>query len=271
MIINEFVSRWNGKYCDTDGAYGGQCMDLMHQYCVEILGIQDLSVLAAPSAQLVWNNFQNVKGHELFDKIENTPTGVPQEGDIMLWTNLPYGHVAIFIEGDANSFKSFDQNYPTGSPCHIQAHTYANVGGWLRLKQNANQTLQVQIDALRLERDKNWNMFTAVCEALGVGANVDAAVAEAKKLVGNDDVLVQKDKQLRDAQKQIDDLKRELLDVTVSHNALEDSYNALQDKFNADTVTISTLKDKLELLEAQILAPVRKGWKAALVALIDRF
>lgn len=270
MTINEFISRWNGKYVDTDGAYGGQCMDLMHQYCVEMLGIADLSVLAAPSAQAVWNTFSTVKGHELFDKIDNTPTGVPKEGDIMFWTNLPYGHVAIFVEGDANSFRSFDQNYPTGSPCHIQNHTYANVGGWLRMKVNANQTVQVQLDAMRQERDRNWNMFTAVCDALGVGANVDAAVAEAKKLVGNDDALVQKDKQLRDAQKQIDDLKVQLTEVTVSHNALQDSYDALQDKFNEDTTTISTLKEKLDTLEAQILKPVRKGWKAALVALIDK-
>lgn len=269
MTVNDFVIRWNGKYIDTDNAYGAQCMDEMHSYCLEVLGIQDLSVLAAACARDVFINFSSVKGHELFDKIENTPTGVPQEGDIMFWTNAPYGHVATFIEGDSNSFKSFDQNYPTGSPCHIQAHTYANVEGWLRLKATANQTLQTQIDALRLERDKNWNMFTSVCEALGVGANVDAAVAEAKKLVGNDDVLVQKDKQLRDAQKQIDDLKAQLTEVTVSHNALQDSYEALQDKFNADTTTITDLTQKLKDLEAKITAPVVKGWKARLIAFLQ--
>ena len=270
MTLNEFVQRYNGKYVDTDGAYGGQCMDLMHQYCVEILGIQDLSVLAAPSAQQVWNNFPNVKGHELFDKIENTPTGIPQEGDIMLWTNLPYGHVAIFVEGDANSFRSFDQNYPTGSPCHIQNHTYASVGGWLRLKSNANQTLQTQIDALRLERDKNWNMFTAVCDALGVGANVAAAVAEAKKLVGNDDALVQKDKQLQEAQVQIDDLKVKLQNVTGSHDALQSLCNDLQGQLQDDKVVIQDLREDIATLEKQITTPVYKGWKKALIDLISK-
>lgn len=158
MTLTDFITRYNGKYVDTDGAYGGQCMDLMHQYCVEVLGIQDLSVLAAPSAKSVYENFSNVKGHELFEQIGNTPTGVPQEGDLMFWVNAPYGHVAVFHDGDANSFKSFDQNYPTGSPCHIQNHTYANVGGWLRFKGQPIPNNQELIDQLRSQRDTNWNL-----------------------------------------------------------------------------------------------------------------
>jgi hypothetical protein len=126
------------------------------------------------------------------------------------------------------------------------------------------------IDSLRLERDRNWGYFVAVCDALGVGANVDTAVAESKKLIGLDDALVQKDKQLLEAQTQINDLRNQLQTITSNHDSLQGSYDALQGQLNADKVTITNLTNKLQELEKQILAPVRKGWKATLVALIDK-
>ena len=137
MTFSTFMEKYNGRYIDFDNFYGAQCMDLMHQYIVEVLGLSDGRILAAPSAKDVWNNFDNIHGHEYFDKFNNDPLAVPQEGDIILWTNSTYGHVAIFVDGDVNTFRSFDQNYPTGSPCHIQNHNYSSVGGWLRLKDTA--------------------------------------------------------------------------------------------------------------------------------------
>ena len=268
MTLTDFITRYNGKYVDTDGAYGGQCMDLMHQYCVEVLGIQDLSVLAAPSAQAVWNSFSTVKGHELFEKIENTPTGVPQEGDIMFWVNLPYGHVAVFHDGDVNSFKSFDQNYPTGSPCHIQNHTYANVGGWLRFKGSVS--LQNQLDAKIKECNRNWDYFAGLCDVMGVAAVFETAKAELVKLVGIEDIYNQTQKQLTDAQVQANVLNGQLKELSESHNTLQTSYNDLQTQLNTDKATIDTLTKNLAELEKAVMAPVRKGWKAFLVGLVDR-
>lgn len=140
MTFDQFITTWNGRGIDFDGYYGDQCMDLMHQYCVEVLGLSDSRILAAPTAKDVW--LTSVFGKEKFEAISNTPTGVPQKGDIILWgTGIgPAGHVAIFIEGDANKFKSFDQNFPTGSKCHIQDHTYIGVLGWLRYKGTTDIT-----------------------------------------------------------------------------------------------------------------------------------
>ena len=39
MTFDEFIAKWNGKGIDLDYAYGDQCMDLMHQYIVEVLGL----------------------------------------------------------------------------------------------------------------------------------------------------------------------------------------------------------------------------------------
>jgi hypothetical protein len=155
ISFQQFRDTYNGKGVDTDGAYGNQCMDLMHKYIVDVLGLS-LSVLAAPSAYQAYQN-----GDTNFTKIANTPTGVPQNGDIVFWNTTvgSAGHVAVFVDGDVNSFNSFDQNWPVGSLCHVQNHpNYNGVAGWLRFKAPvAVDTL----DSLRKQRDDNWNSFQA--------------------------------------------------------------------------------------------------------------
>ncbi len=49
----------------------------------------------------------------------------------MIWGMGTYGHVSVFENGDTKTFNSFDQNYPVGSKCHTQSHTYKDVLGWL--------------------------------------------------------------------------------------------------------------------------------------------
>ena len=271
MTLNDFILRWNGKYVDTDNAYSAQCMDLMHQYCVEILGIGDLSVLAASSAKVVFDTFPTIKGHEFFEQIINTPEGIPHEGDIVFWGNAPYGHVAVFIEGDTNSFRSFDQNYPTGSPCHIQGHTYSSVVGWLRVKQDSQQA---ELTKIRTERDRNWDWFVAICTALGVGANVDAAVNEAKKLVGNDDLLVQRDKQITEANAHISDLQAQYTDKSQTLKDAQDQITTLtievgNTQKTVDTLTQQTKEDQeaLQKLKDSLMTTPKRG----LAKIVDGF
>ena len=153
MTLSDFIAKYNGKIVDTDLAYGGQCMDLMHQYIVDVLGLP-LSLFAAPTAYEAYKGANDSR----FTKTDNTPTGVPQAGDIMFWNTTvgSAGHVAIFVSGDANSFTSFDQNWPTGSLCHEQPHDYKGVAGWLHFNQN---DLQNTIDELRQARDNNWTLY----------------------------------------------------------------------------------------------------------------
>ena len=133
MNIEQFVTKWTGKYVDFDGVYGYQCMDLMHQYVYEVFGLTDATILAAPTAKDVFLNFK--WGH-LFTKINNTPEGIPSIGDILFWGTGAgsAGHVAIYLSGDVMKFNSFDQNWPVGSKPHVQLHNYNNVLGWLRFK-----------------------------------------------------------------------------------------------------------------------------------------
>ena len=128
MTYSEFVKKYNGLGIDFDGYYGFQCMDLAHQYAVEVIG---KDIPSAPGAKDVWS--KTVTGYE---KIPNTPTGVPQQGDIVIWGSDagPYGHIAVFDHGDVNGFVSFDQNWPVNSLSHLQNHSYKGVLGWLRPK-----------------------------------------------------------------------------------------------------------------------------------------
>ena len=77
-----------------------------------------------------------------FDLIKNTPSAVPQAGDLVIWSNVVgvAGHVAIATgQGDTNKFKSLDQNWQGVSRAVIVEHTYKGVIGWLRPKKTNTQ------------------------------------------------------------------------------------------------------------------------------------
>lgn len=153
MTYTDFKNKYNGKGIDFDGYYGFQCMDLAHQYATEVVG-KDFA--PAPAAKDVWN--QNIDG---YDKIPNTPDGVPQQGDIVIWgTGVgAYGHIAVFDHGDANSFVSFDQNWPLGSLCHLQNHNYNGVLGWFHPKTSVNIDYEKLFNECRVDRDSHWDQL----------------------------------------------------------------------------------------------------------------
>lgn len=130
-----FIDEWNGKFIDVDGypkSWPYQCKDLVQKYVTECLALPELPPGDA------WAMF-NAAPDSLYTKILNTPSNVPQKGDIMIWkrswwAGLPFGHIDIFVAGDVNRFTSFAQNWPNKSACHIQPHNYNYVMGWLRRK-----------------------------------------------------------------------------------------------------------------------------------------
>jgi len=134
MTYNDFIWKWNGRFCDYDGAFGNQCVDLMRMYCSDVFGVS--GYLAIPSRGNAKDIFKNFTSNKYFKKVLNTPTGVPQKGDIIFWGTYPFlfgwaGHVAIFDHGDIYNIVSFDQNYPTGSSCRFVKHSYKACLGWL--------------------------------------------------------------------------------------------------------------------------------------------
>lgn len=137
MIFKEFVNKYNGTKVDFDGYYGAQCQDLFNRYLVDCLGIPNpIQMFPVASA---YQNWDYAKDNPNFTRIENTPTGIPQEGDILIWkktSSLPHGHVAIYVSGDVNKFKSLDQNWPIGAETKFVDHNYNGLQGWLRPVKN---------------------------------------------------------------------------------------------------------------------------------------
>lgn len=149
MTLQEFISKWNNKYCDFDNAYGAQCVDLARQFWKEVANItQPKSVRGACD---FWTSYPTDPAlNSYYNRIDNAPNNHPNPGDIVLWDNKAgggYGHIAICIKADANSFTSFDQNYPVGSPCSQWTHNYTHVFGWFTPKgASMGTTVQVPSD-----------------------------------------------------------------------------------------------------------------------------
>lgn len=126
-MFQQFLNQYNGKFVDFDGVYGAQCFDLVNKWST-YLGYRPFTGLYA------YGIIDQTQGN--YTKILNSPTAVPQAGDIIVWNSRyggGYGHTAIATGvGNTSYFESFDQNYPTGSPAHIVRHSYDGVIGWLR-------------------------------------------------------------------------------------------------------------------------------------------
>jgi hypothetical protein len=121
----------------------GECFDIAVAF-TDLLGIPHYPGNPSPfpytNAHQIYNNFGTFQS-QYFDRIKNTSDYIPQKGDIVIWDaglNGGMGHVAIATgEGNANTFKSFDQNWnPADWIPRVIAHDYDTgpVLGALRLK-----------------------------------------------------------------------------------------------------------------------------------------
>lgn len=150
MKLDDFVKKYNGKFIDAGGSANAmcQCVDVANLYIKEVLGRPKL--LGANAI-----DFPKKAGNNYL-WIENTPNGIPNPGDLVIFALGKYGHISIFISGNQNSFISFDQNYPLDTPAHKQKHTYIKdkVIGWL-------QPIKEQIMITRGEVENLENQISA--------------------------------------------------------------------------------------------------------------
>jgi hypothetical protein len=123
--LQAFIGQWNGRYAQWAHGYGGQCVDIVELW-LQANGRPTFGGNAIDVASQRWSGATWTP---------NCPSCVPSAGDIVVWGSGvgADGHVAVFIGGDSGSFNSFDQNWPIGSTCHVQHHTYNAVLGWQAL------------------------------------------------------------------------------------------------------------------------------------------
>lgn len=139
MNYTEFKNKWLGKPINYDNAYGAQCMDVYRMYVKEVL----LCPQSPPvqGAKDVWNTYLP----EFFDRIDNTPTGVPNQGDIVIWGMSPYGHIAICDHASTSTLTCFEQNWVEldgSGVTELRLHgNYNNVLGWLKFKKPQGESM----------------------------------------------------------------------------------------------------------------------------------
>jgi DNA-binding transcriptional regulator/RsmH inhibitor MraZ len=128
MTYQEWKNKNLGKPLDWDGQYGSQCVDACRFYVADVLGYPQFSPVTGAG------EIFDVAQSEYYTKVENTPTGIPPVGAIVIWkksTKLPYGHVAIADEGSSTTvLRTLDQNW-SGQKLTEEKHDYSGVRGWL--------------------------------------------------------------------------------------------------------------------------------------------
>jgi CHAP domain len=124
----EFIAARIGKHVQSVGGVGGQCVDLVEQWAIH------LGAATIPgNAVDLWANAAPTQ----WIRNPNSPINYPFAGNIVVWHPRdsvgigPAGHTAIAVYADATWLLTFDQNWPTGSPCNLVLHTYTGVTGWL--------------------------------------------------------------------------------------------------------------------------------------------
>jgi len=180
MTFDQFIEKYNNKGIDFDGSFGNQCVDLYRQYVKEVLNLPQSPAVAG--AKDIFDTYLT----SYFTRYNNSPTAVPKKGDIIIWgTKLgQYGHVAVFIDGGVTKFNSFDQNYPVGSLCHIQSHTYTGVLGWIRAKEAlATETIPSWLTTLLQERGLTLNNESEIRILFDKAKRYDTEINELQEQV----------------------------------------------------------------------------------------
>lgn len=277
-MFQNFLQQYNGKYVDWDGVYGAQCFDLVNKWST-YLGYRPFTGLYA------YGIIDQTQGN--YTKILNSPTAVPQAGDIIVWNSRyggGYGHTAIATGiGDTNSFESFDQNYPTGSPAHLVRHSYDGVIGWLRpnkLTTGGNMAvigsgenwygrlskLHEQVRGRPLGRDV-FNAFVGKDLLTYVEAVSDDKEADAVQHYQNVGAVAVRD----NWQQQIYTLQKQFADATKLANDLQARLVASENTTKALTEKVDALNKKVAELDSPDNIVVSRGFFNGLFDKIKSF
>lgn len=165
LSINDFIKKYDGVagVGNTD-ANKGECVGLIAVW-VDNLGLSH-----------IWGHakdlFANAPDSE-WNKIENASNVYPKSGDIMCWGGSwggGYGHTGV-VESSSpstDSFKCFEQNYPTGSAPHIVTRkSWNGIIGWLSPKKETFDC-EAQLDETLRENLKLTASYNELNEKYGI-------------------------------------------------------------------------------------------------------
>lgn len=276
--FNQFFAQYNGQAVEKEDASNkDQCFDLAFAW-VDFINVPRETIRHFLAYQ-IWTLASDIT-KQYFDLIPNTPDGVPQVGDLVIFgTQVGVaGHVSIANgTGTTKAFESFDQNWSGQQFATTVRHTYGSsqgVLGWLRPKTSATMTLDGKVFENLVRKS---TITDKIRQKLNVEDSETVMLAEVDKLIGYEDAVVQKDKQLSDAQATVTTLQSELRDLTESHEEttadnkkLKTDVEILQKKIDGQGTQIHDLSTKLDTLKEQTHLPILTGYKKILYDLFIR-
>lgn len=215
MTYNDFKAKWLGTPINYDNAYGAQCMDVYRMYVKEVLNIPQSPPVKG--AKNVWDTYLP----EYFDKISNTPDGVPKQGCIAIWGHGEFGHIGIVDSADKQYLTCFEQNWTQGGTSNdgkgnseIRRHNYSNVLGWLKFKAPASSDY------------KGYDLNNADSMKIAVDCLVDLQNGQLVRKTDVDQIIKDGNQKLVDA---ATTYEKEKAVLTTKIGTLEESLQKLQD------------------------------------------
>jgi len=249
MTLSEFVKKYTNQFVEYhsyDPRAKNQCTDLANQWLVEGLGLQAIigtNAIDFPS-KAVANGM---------DWIPNTPEGIPQPGDLIVYEGA-VGHIDIALEGCTTSkIVAFSQNYPTGSPCVVRTGTYLRpkVVGWISPKgiMNSDEMIIKKTDFERMVTEgtayKDIIAKYNVADAQGL-YNMVAGLQSRITTLGND--LGTAQAEMKNREEQVARLKEQIANLT---NELNNLTNSLKVKIGEyEDLAVAKGKQYIELQQA---------------------
>lgn len=173
-----YLRKLKGYWWDFDLAYGAQCFDLANYYWNYLTGGR----LAGFYAKDIPNS-NNFNG--LATVYENTPSFLPQKGDIVVFHGGyggGAGHVAIVWSANINSFVSLDQNWYGGAQnnppevAQLITHYYDNPMYFIRPLYKAKTTIVDKVKDKVTSVAKPTTKGKKILIAAGHGYNDPGAV-----------------------------------------------------------------------------------------------
>lgn len=230
MTAQDFLNTYNGQSLlyapSTTREYlRGQCVQAT---CFFVVGNGKPIIWA--DAYKWWSSGQYP---ESYDRIPNSPSAVPQPGDIIIWS--PFlsgsggaGHIAVCLQPlpGTGTFISVDQNWGGNKTVHKVTHNYNYVVGWLRIKgaSPAPQPIKTEGPEMIASRE----------EAIGVykmlRPNSGASEAEISGIAG-----------VRSYRQFVNDAQAEINQRDANIRSANDQNINMQSKINELNVLVSKL------------------------------
>jgi hypothetical protein len=247
MTFQELLEVYNGQYIEIAGTDArNQCVDLANAYIKYVLRLPIIE----------WTNAKDFpsKAGPDYEYILNTPTGVPVEGDLVVWGGNKWGHIAIFIEGNDKRFTSFDENWSVGSSyCCVVEHNYNSplpVIGWLHPK-NPPVLLDKELSQCVIDRNAHWDFIINVAGKLGVETSQTIILAEIDKLITYEDKVHQQEIQLGEVQAKATEFANQAADKAQELVNLRKDMEEMKIKLDSAIQDNARLSKAIQELQAQ--------------------